>query len=163
MSDDRLRSEALERLRPRPYVRTAGAAEDAAEADALWPRFNDPYRAAGKPENHEIPRLVVVMGKDGFKPGATAYHILQYPHIGSAEFGFDADGQWFRVPFYEMRRPRLLSACGRGILRYCDYIGLRRMPWIRMSDRDFQPGDGEADDAPIFTRIEVTDLPKEDE
>ena len=109
MSDERIRPEALERLRPRPFVRSV---EDVVEAEALWPRFNDPYQAAGKPENHEIPRLIVVMGKDGFKPGATAYHILQYPHIGSGEFGFSADGQWFRIPFYEMRHPKLLSAQG---------------------------------------------------
>jgi hypothetical protein len=35
------------------------------------------------------------------------------------------------------------------------------MPWIRLADRDFRPGDGSGES--IFTRVEVTDwMPVED-
>lgn len=152
MNDDT--DEMIELLKPRPSLRAAGGGTSPEE---LWPRLADPYKASGTPGHHEVSRLVVVMGKDGFKPGATAYHILQYVHIGVGEFGFDAAGdQWFRFLFAD-RQPKLLTACGRGILRICDYIALRRMPWIRLADRDFRAGDGATDDAPIFTRITVED------
>ena len=52
--------------------------------------------AAGKVETHEVSRLVVVMGKDGFKPDATAYYLFQYVHLGLGKFGVTAAGeQWF--------------------------------------------------------------------
>jgi hypothetical protein len=46
---------------------------------------------------------------------------------------------------------------GRNLLRICDYIGLRRMQWIRQADRDFRAADDVESSEPIITRIEVTD------
>ena len=105
MSDD---DEKVERLKPLPFLRPAGKAR--VEENVLWPGFNDPYQAAGGPENDEISRLVVVLGRDGFREGATAYHIFQYVHLDECEVGFTASGdQWFRFLFSGRQ-----SEAGRG-------------------------------------------------
>jgi hypothetical protein len=145
---------AMEGYKPDAYVRTLPAARP--DKDAKLPGMNDPYQAAGHPENGELSRLVLIMGKDGFKPGATAYYIMQYVHIGLGEFGFDAHGQFFRFLFSDLQ-PKLVMVRGRSLLRICDYISLRRMPWIRQADRDFRLADGAVDGEPFITRIEVTD------
>jgi hypothetical protein len=147
-----------ERLKPLPFVRPPAKA--VADKDVIWPELDDPYEAAGKVDAHEIPCLVVVMGRDGFKPDgkSTAYYELQYIHIGLGQFGFaEGGGQWFSFLFSD-REPKLLMAWGRNLLRYYAYIGRRRLPWIRVQDRDFGGG-GE----PVFTRIEVTDWEPEEE
>lgn len=151
MSDD---DEKVERLKPLPFLRPAGKAR--VEENVLWPGFNDPYQAAGGPENDEISRLVVVLGRDGFREGATAYHIFQYVHLDECEVGFTASGdQWFRFLF-SGRSPKLVEGHGRSLLRTCEYVSLRRMPWIRLADRDFRRADGVPDDEPIITRIKIT-------
>jgi hypothetical protein len=142
-----------EEYRPDAYARTAASRLD---RDAMLPALTDPYKAAGTADNGEVSRLVLVMGKDGFKPGATAYYLMQYVHIGLGEFGFDADGQFFRFVFSDIQ-PKVVTVRGRSLLRICDYIGLRRMPWIRQADRDFRLVDGMADGEPFITRIEVVD------
>jgi hypothetical protein len=71
----------VEKLVPEAFLRRSGG-------DATLPGLNDPYKAAGTPESGEVTRLVLIMGKDGFKLGASAYVILQYVHIGLGEFGF---------------------------------------------------------------------------
>jgi hypothetical protein len=147
----------VENLRPDVYSRALATSRS--ERDGRLPALSDPYQAAGTPDNAEVSRLVVIMGKNGFKPGATAYYLLQYVHLSWGEFGFDADGQWFSYVFADIQ-PKKLTAHGRGILRYADYIALHRLPWIRMADRDFRAGDGAESDEPIFTRIEVTDWEK---
>ena len=148
--------DSVERLlKPEPYARSGEASR--AEKDAMWPGLNDPYKAAGGPDSGEVSRLVVVMGKDGFKPGATAYYILQYVHLGLGEFGYAANGEQQFSYLFGDRQPKLLTVRGCELLRICDYIGLRRMPWIRLADRDFRPGDGVPSGEPIITRIEVTD------
>ncbi len=122
--------------------------------DVLWPSLADPYKAAANPADSEIPRLVVVLGRDGFKPGATAYHILQYVHIDDGEAGFTAGGeQWFSFLFVS-KEPKLLKVFGSSILRIGDYISLHRMPWIRVADRDFRAVGGSAGE--VITRIEIT-------
>lgn len=140
--------------RPDAYVRTLPSARP--EKDAMLPGFNDPYKAAGMADNSEVSRLVLIMGKDGFKPGATAYHFIQYIHMGRGEFGFTAEGQVYRFLVGDLE-PKWVELHGRSILRICDYIALRRMPWIRVADRDLRGPGGGADDEPIFTRIKVTD------
>ena len=78
------------KLKPLPFTdAAAGQAGKGCDAPGT-----DPYKAMGTPDNSEISRLVLIMGKDGFKPGATAYYFLQYVHIGLGEFGFDAGGQF---------------------------------------------------------------------
>ena len=52
-------------------------------------------------------------------------------------------------------RPRFRP--GRNLQRICDYISLRRLPWIREADRDFKAADGVGSDEPIITKIELTD------
>lgn len=157
MSDEK--DDTIERFQPKPYLRAVEGSAARPAIDAAWPTLADPYRAAGTADNDSVPRLVVVMGRDRFKPGGgTAYHALQYAYLGAGEFGFEPDGQWFRFPFHEPGRRIILTAHGRGILRAGDYISLRRMPWIRLADRDFRTGDGLPDDEPIFTRIEVEEL-----
>lgn len=128
-----------------------------AERAALLPALADAYKAAASPDNQEVSRLVLVMGKDGFRPGAVAYVILQYVHLGLGEFGFTADGgQVFRFVVADLQ-PKLVTVRGRNLLRICDYIGLRRLSWIRQADRDFRPGDGAADTEPFIAAIEVAD------
>ena len=120
------------------------------------PGENDEYLAFGLAENNEVSRLVLVMGKDGFKAGGRAYYFLQYVHISMGEFGYWDDGQWFNFLWSDLQ-PKLVTVRGRNLLRGCDYIGLRRMPWIRMADRDFRGFSGVPEDEPIITRIELTD------
>lgn len=131
------------------------AAESKAETHARLPREDDAYQAAGLPESSEVSRLVLVMGKDGFKAGGRAYYFLQYVHISMGEFGFWDDGQWFNFIWSDLQA-KLVTVRGRNLLRTCDYISLRRMPWIRQADRDFRGGFA-ANDESIITRIEVTD------
>jgi hypothetical protein len=140
---------------PESYARRT-----APEKTALLPSLNDPYRAAGFADN-EVNRLVLVMGKDGFRLGGTAYIFLQYMTIGTGELGFTADGQFFRFLFADIQ-PKLVTVYGRNLQRICDSISLRRMQWIRQADRDFRASDGMADDDPIITKIDIRDWKPED-
>src|SRR4051812_34753748 len=144
-----------EGYKPEQFYRTTAAAIPEKEPEALLPSFTDPYQAAGFVEK-EVSRLVLIMGHDGFTPGGTAYHFLQYVHIDMGEFGFTANGQVFHFVF-SGRQPKLVTVHGRNLVRICDYISLRRMQWIRQADRDFRPVDAADDDEPIITLIEVTD------
>jgi hypothetical protein len=145
-------------LKPAPSLRRPETANE-----PFWPGVTDAYKAAGEPAEYEIPRLVVDMGRHGVKPGATAFYALPYADMGTGEFGYDDDGQWFRFPFHQPGGALLLAAHGRNILPCCNAISLHRLPWIRLADRDFRRADGVPDDKPIFTRIEVTDwVPGED-
>jgi hypothetical protein len=137
-----------------PDAKPAEAAKPAEKA-ALLPALTDPYAAGGFVEG-EVSRLVLVMGRDGFRIGGTAYIFLQYVHISMGEFGFTANGQWFSFIFADLQ-PKLITVHGRNLQRICDYISLRRMPWIRQSDRDYRATDGTTDKEPIITRIEVED------
>jgi hypothetical protein len=125
-----------------------------AETEALLPDLTTLYKAAGTPDNGEISRLVLVMGKDGFKPEGTAYYFLQYVHLSMGEFGFWDDGQWFTFIWSDVQ-PKLVIVRGRNLLRITDYISLRRLPWIRQADRDFRGAVPR--DEPIITRIEIRD------
>ena len=60
-------------------------------------------------------------------------------------------------------QPNLVKLHGRNMLRICDYILLRRMPWIRLADRDFRAADDVAGTEPIFTRFEVADWKRPEE
>jgi hypothetical protein len=144
MDDEDMNRKVLEFKRP-PAV---------APADPFWPDLAAPYRAAGKPSDADIPRLLVVMGKEGFQPGGTAFHTLPYRLIDEGGLGYDDDGEWFFFLFGCARPVRLLAR-GRNLRRICDAIARHRMPWIRVADRDFRPCDGLDDDVPIFTHIEV--------
>ena len=154
----------ITRLIPTPYVRTGqtGKPEQAEteredEQPGLGPSLADGYRAAGNPERREITRLVVIMGKDGFKPDAAAWHIFQYAHLDEGKGGFAANGeQWFSFLF-SGRQPKVLTIWGRNLQHHADYISRHRMPWIRLADRDFRPGDDAPDDAPIITRVRIED------
>jgi len=131
------------------------------EKAALLPALNDPYKAAGFADS-EVSRLVLVMAKDGFHVGETAYIAFQYVHLGMGEFGFTADGQWFNFVISDLQ-PKLVTVRGRNLQRIFDYISLRRMPWIRQSDRDFRSTDGTTDKEPIITRIKVEDWKRKPE
>jgi hypothetical protein len=132
----------------------------APEKTAMLPGLNDPNKAAGFVDN-EVSRLVLIMGKDGFRIGRMAYVFLQYVHIGLGELGFTADGQVFRFIFSDLQ-PKLVTVRGRNLQRICDYVSLRRMQWIRQADRDFRPADQAADDEPIITRIDIEDWKPEE-
>ena len=151
-----MHAETVERMkRPEPYLR--GPEAGRTEKDGKLPGENDGYQAAGLPDNHEVSRLVLVMGREGFKHGAVAYVFLQYVHIGIGELGFTADGgQFFRFLFSDLQ-PKQVTVHGRNLQRICDYIGLRRMPWIRQADRDFRAADETENSEPIITRIEIVD------
>jgi hypothetical protein len=154
MSDNR-----DEKLKPLPFTRQVSPARP--EAEARWPTFTDPYKAGGAAIDAEIPCLVIVLGRDGFKPGQTAYRVLQYVYLDEGEAGFTADGdQWFSYVFAS-RAPKRLTVHGRGIFRYADLIGHKRQPWIRLADRDFRAGEAR-DEEPVITRITLEDwMPEE--
>jgi hypothetical protein len=147
-----MQGDAAEILKPETFQRGASSVEKA----AVLPSLTTEYKAAGTPENGEVSRLVLVMGQDGFRPGGTAYVFMQYAHIGLGQFGFTVGEQDFSFVFSDIR-PKLVVVHGRNLLRICDYVSLRRMPWIRQADRDFQPGDGAADSEPFIRLIEIRD------
>jgi hypothetical protein len=120
---------------------------------ALLPGLNSPYKAASTVDG-EVSRLVVIMGKDGFRIGSVAYVTLQYAHLGTGELAFAANGQVFSFLFSDLQ-PKLLTVHGRNLLRIYHHVGLKRMAWIRQTDRDFRLVGDEADE-PIITRATVT-------
>ena len=129
---------------------------------ALLPGLNSPYKASSTVDG-EVTRLVVIMGKDGFRIGSVAYVTLQYAHLGVGEMIFTATGQTLNFLFSDLQ-PKLLTVHGRNLLRTYHHIGLKRMAWIRQTDRDFTLV-GDAADEPVITRIEVCDWkrPKEEQ
>jgi hypothetical protein len=77
--------------------------------------------------------------------------------LGEGEFGYFNDGQDFRFVFADIQ-PKRLTVRGRDLLRIYDQISPRRMPLIRLAERDFRPGDGAERAAPIITGTEVPKL-----
>ena len=145
-----------------PTMFRKGASEPKPDENgALLPALNDPYKAGGFAES-DVSRLVLVMGKDGFRIGGHAYIVLQYVHLGTGQLGFTANGQVFSFVFSDLQ-PKLVTVHGRNLQRIFDYISLRRMPWIRQSDRDFRSTDGIDDKEPIITRIDVEDWKRKPE
>lgn len=144
--------DAADRLRAEPFTRGASSAEK----NAVLPTLTTEYKAAGTPESGELSRLVLVMGKDGFKPGGTAYFFIQYVHLSLGEFSFTPTGQRCRFLIADVQ-PKLLTLDGRNLLRTCDQIALRRIPWLRLADRDFRPGDDADASEPIILGLELTD------
>lgn len=145
-----------------PTANLRGMAEKpGADSSAFLPALTDPYKAAGSMDN-EVGRLVAVMGRDGFRGGEHAYIVLQYVHMGIGQFGFTAGGQAFNFVFSDIQ-PKLLTVQGRNLLRIFDGISLRRVPWIRLTDRDFRAGGDGADNEPVITRLEVTDWVRSEE
>jgi hypothetical protein len=156
----------VETLVPKPFLRTVEPGKTTAaraEEPPLWPSFTDPYKAAGTADNDGLTALVAVLGKDAAKPGSFAYRIFQYVHIDEGGGGITPGGeQWF-VFLFSGRRPKVLTVYGRNVQRICDYIARHRMPWIRVADRDFRPGDGADGDTPIITRITIEEMTEEQE
>lgn len=132
----------------------AASAAKPADKAALLPALTDPYAAGGFVEN-EVSRLVLVMGKDGFRIGGSAYIVFQYVHMGIGQLGFTANGQVFSFVFADLQ-PKLVTVHGRNLQRIFDYISLRRMPWIRQADRDFRAVGGTSDE-PFISRIVIED------
>ena len=129
---------------------------DGTDKAAVLPGPNTPYKAAATAYEGEVSSLILIMGKDGFKAGNVAYHMLQYSHVDAGEFVMFDDGQLFRFVFYGIQ-PKRLTVKGRNLLRTFQQIGAKRMPWIRMSDRDFRLVVGEDTDEPVITSIELAD------
>ena len=137
-----------------PRLRVGSA--ESVETASLLPTLETDYKAHSTPENGDCGRLVLVMGKEGFAPGAAAYMALQYVHLGSGEFAFTATGQAFRFLVSDYQ-PKWLVVEGRNLLRVFDYVSLRRMPWIRVKDRDFRPVD-DVSTEPVITAIRLEEL-----
>jgi hypothetical protein len=149
-----MHADAVARLKPEPYQRIADTARG--ESDARLPGLDSEYKAYGQPENNESTSLVLIMGQEGFAAGGVAYYILQYVHIGRGEFGFLDDGQCFSFVWSDLE-PKLVKVRGRNLLRIADYIGQRRVPWLRVCDRDFRVKAGPESKEPVITGIEVAD------
>jgi hypothetical protein len=123
----------------------------APERTAVLPGMNDLYQAAGYADS-EMNRLVLVMGKYGFRTGGTAYVFMPYMYIGKVELGFTAEGQMFRFILSDTE-PQLVTAYGQNLLHICDQISQRKMQWIREADEDFRaPVSG---GEPLITSIEI--------
>jgi hypothetical protein len=134
--------------RPDSYARRF-----APERAALLPGQSDLYQAAGYAES-ELSRLVLVMGKDGFSIGGTAYLFLQYMYIGTVELGFTDEGQMFRFVLSDTQ-PKQVTVYGDNLVHICDQMSLRRLHWIRQADADYRAP--ESGDEPVITRIEICD------
>ena len=131
------------------------------ENKALLPDPADPYKADGF-VGDEASCLVLIMGKDGFLAGETAYFVFQYVHIGMGQFGFTASGQWFSYVFSDIQ-PKLVTVHGRNLLRMYHQIGLRRVPWIRQADRDYRQPGVSTDTEPFISRLKVEDWKRQPE
>jgi hypothetical protein len=126
----------------------------ARERAAALPGMNDLYQAAGYADS-ELNRLVLVMGKEGFRAGGTAYIFMQYMYIGTVELGFTDDGQVFRFVLSDTQ-PRLVTVYGQNLVELCDQISQRKLQWIRECDEGFRaPATG--DDA-VITKIGMCDI-----
>ena len=109
---------AIDPGRVRPRRREGGA----------LPALADAYKAAATPDNQEIRRLVLVMGKDGFKPGGRRLCVPAIPASGPGRVRlFGRRRASFRFVIADLQ-PKLVPVHGRNLLRICDYIGLRRIP-----------------------------------
>jgi hypothetical protein len=125
----------------------------APERAATLPGRDDLYRAAGYADS-ETNRLVLVMGRHGFRIGGTAYVFLQYMYIETVELGFTDEGQVFRFVLSDTQ-PKLVTVHGQNLVQICDDISLRKLQWIREAGQDFTaPVSG---DDPIITCIEICD------
>jgi hypothetical protein len=124
------------------------------------PGPGDDYKAAAVPANGELTRLWCIMGKDQFRAGGKPYRFFQYVHLDSdGEVGFDQHGQVLSFRFSGMT-PVLITVRGRNLIQICDYISLHRLPWIRVADRDFLPGeamDAGGNPVPIITGITISE------
>ncbi len=130
----------------------------APERAAMLPGRDDLYRAAGYSDS-ETNRLVLVMGRHGFRIGGTAYIFLQYMYISSVELGFTDDGQVFRFVLSDTQS-KLVTVYGQNLTQICDDISLRKLQWIREAGQDFTaPVSG---DDPIITCIDIDDWQPEE-
>jgi hypothetical protein len=126
----------------------------ATERTATLPGMNDLYEAAGYADG-DLNRLVLVMGKNGFRVGGTAYVFMQYMYVGTVELGFTEEGQEFRFILSDTQ-PKMVTVFGRNLVQLCDQITQRKVHWIREADEDFRaPVSGE--DA-VITKIELCDM-----
>ena len=130
--------------------------EGPSDKAAALPGPHTPYKAAATAYDGELPSLILIMGREGFKAGNVAYHILQYSHVDSGEFVMSDDGQLFRFLFYDLQ-PKQLTVKGRNLLRIFQQLGSKRLPWIRMTDRDFRVVVGDDTDEPVITSIVLED------
>lgn len=142
-------------LRDEKDASEAGPAAKAVDNVALLPAMNDPYKAAGFADS-EVNRLVLVMGRDGFRIGENAYVAFQYVHIDIGQFGFTANGQVFSFVISGLQ-PKLVTVHGRNVLKIFDQISLRRIPWIRQADHDYRAVGGIGGTESIITKLEVED------
>lgn len=128
--------------------------------ESTLPSSETEYRAASRPSNKPLTRLVVCLGKDGFKPGGIAYHFFQYVHLDSnADFSFEKNGHVLRFSFAAMTPTRVIIR-GRNLLKIMDYIQLHRMAWVRVADRDYAPVDASDEDGrprPLIISISISD------
>ena len=132
--------------RPDSYARRF-----APERAAMLPGMNDLYQAAGFADG-ETNRLVLVMGRHGFRIGGTPYVFLQYMHISTVELEFSEEGQAFRFVVFDAR-PRLVTVHGQNLIQICDDISLQKLHWIREAGQDFTAP--ASSDDPIITCIEI--------
>jgi hypothetical protein len=130
----------------------------APERAAMLPGMNDLYKPAGYADS-ETNRLVLVMGRYGFRIGAMAYVFLQYLYIGTVELGFTDEGQVFRFVLSDAQ-PKLVTVHGQNLVQICDDISLRRLQWIREAGQDFTPP--VSSDDPIITCIDIHDWQPEE-
>ena len=130
----------------------------APERAAMLPGRDDLYRAAGYADS-ETNRLVLVMGRHGFRIGGTAYVFLQYMYIGTIELGFTEEGQVFRFVLSDTQ-PKLVTVHGQNLVQICDDISQRKMEWIREAGQDFTAP--ASSDDPIITCIDISDWQPEE-
>jgi hypothetical protein len=127
--------------------------------DAGLPGPGDPYKAAGTPEHQAMTRLCCIMGREGFEKGGKAYRYFQYVHLDSDTYlGFTEQGQVIALRFAGGSKMVEVKVYGRNLLAICDAIHQHRLPWIRVADRDFRPGDGVPDHKPFITEIRIEEI-----
>jgi hypothetical protein len=130
----------------------------APERAAKLPGMNDLYQAAGYADS-ETNRLVLVLGRHGFRIGGTAYIFLQYMYISTVELGFTEEGQEFRFVVSDTR-PKLVTVYGQNLVQICDDLSLGKLEWIREAGLDFTAP--VSSDDPIITYIEISDWQPEE-
>lgn len=125
---------------------------------AMLPGVNDLYQAAAYSDG-ETNRLVLVMGRHGFRIGGKPYIFLQYMHISTVELEFTEEGQAFRFVVFDAR-PKLVTVHGQNLVQICDDIAQQKLHWIREGGLDFTAP--VSSDDPIITCIETCDWQPEE-
>ena len=142
-------------IRPMSVPRRSRQPRPADEERASLPGLNDPYKAAAFREQRGKPPRAG-HGQGRLQPGQRLYRFCNTCISAWASSASRPTARCSASSSADLQ-PKLVTVHGRNLLRICDYISLRRMPWIRAGGSGFPGAAMACGHEPIITRIEVED------